>query len=254
MQTNQTEMLTDLLRTAKHVLVFTGAGVSTRSGIPDYRGPQGTWTKRRPIYYQAFMSSPDARREYWHYKLDAWDDWRDAEPNASHMACVELEKAGRLEAVVTQNVDGLHAKAGTSAAKLVEVHGTNNAIECQSCGDRTEPGPHYEAFRASGVPPVCACGGFLKPATISFGQGLREDDMERAGEASHRCDLVIALGSTLSVYPAAGIPLLAASQGAPYVIINNGATDHDDMREVTLRIEGDVSEVFPAAVGAACAQ
>jgi NAD-dependent deacetylase len=245
--------LVDLLRNARRVLVFTGAGVSTRSGIPDYRGPQGTWTKRRPTTYQEFMGSDEGRRDYWEYKLEAWDEWRDAEPNATHLACVELERAGRLEMVVTQNVDGLHAKAGTSSDKLVELHGTNGAIECQSCGRRSEPAEHFEAFRASRVPPVCACGGYLKPATISFGQSLRPDDVERATQAAYRCDLVIALGSTLSVYPAAGIPLVAAHEGAPYVIVNSGETDHDGMSEVHLRIEGDVSTIFPDAVRAALA-
>jgi NAD-dependent deacetylase len=242
------DQLASLLRTARHVLVFTGAGVSTRSGIPDYRGPQGTWTRRQPTTYQSFMSSDAARREYWDYKLESWDAWRDAEPNATHVAGVELERAGRLEMLVTQNVDGLHSKAGTTDERLVELHGTNNAVECQSCGERSEPAAHFESFRATGVPPLCACGGFLKPATISFGQSLRHEDLERAQRAALACDLVVALGSTLSVYPAAGIPLIAANNGAPYAIINSGETDHDGMREVTLRIEGDVSEIFPAAV------
>jgi NAD-dependent deacetylase len=245
-----TDKLASLLRRARRVLVFTGAGVSTRSGIPDYRGPQGTWTKRQPTTYQSFMSSDAARREYWDYKLESWDAWRDAEPNATHVACVELERAGRLEMLVTQNVDGLHSKAGTTDERLVELHGTNNAVECQSCGERSEPAAHFESFRATGVPPLCSCGGFLKPATISFGQSLRHEDLERAQQAALACDLVVALGSTLSVYPAAGIPLIAANNGAPYVIINSGETDHDDMREVTLRIDGDVSEIFPAAVRA----
>jgi NAD-dependent deacetylase len=245
------EDLVGMLADAHAVLVFTGAGISTASGIPDYRGPQGTWTKRRPTTYQEFMASEAGRRDYWQYKLEAWDEWRDAEPNAAHRACVELERAGRLAMVVTQNVDGLHAQAGTSAARLVELHGTNSAVECQRCGERSAPDEHYEAFRASGVPPRCRCGGFLKPATISFGQSLRAADLERATEAALTCDLVIALGSTLSVYPAAGIPLIAANAGAPYVVVNRGATDHDGMREVTLRIEGDVVEIVPPAVHAA---
>jgi len=245
--------LTTLLSDARRVLIFTGAGISTGSGIPDYRGPQGTWTTRQPTTYQRFMASDEGRREYWDYKLEAWDAWRDAEPNATHRACVELERAGRLAMVVTQNVDGLHTKAGTSPSKLVELHGTNNAVECQSCGRRSDPGEHFEHFRATGEPPVCDCGGFLKPATISFGQSLRLDDIERAQEAALACDLVLSLGSTLGVYPAAGIPLIAANNGAPYVIINRGQTDHDGMDEVTLRLEGDVAEIFPPAVDSALA-
>lgn len=242
--------LVSLLERGRSVLVFTGAGVSTRSGIPDYRGPQGTWTKRQPTTYQSFMSSDAARREYWDYKLESWDQWRDAEPNATHIACVELERAGRLRMVVTQNIDGLHTKAGTTTARLVELHGTNNAVECQTCGRRSEPAVHFESFRATGAPPICACAGLLKPATISFGQSLRVEDLERAQQSAYDCDLVIALGSTLSVYPAAGIPLIAANNGAPYVIINSGETDHDGMREVALRIDGDVAEIFPEAVRA----
>lgn len=242
-----------MLQGARRVLVFTGAGVSTRSGIPDYRGPQGTWKTRRPTTYQDFMSSDEARRDYWDYKLESWDEWRDVDPNAAHVACVELERAGRLEMLVTQNIDGLHSKAGTSAAKLVELHGTNNAIECQSCGARSEPAAHFESFRATGEPPICECGGFLKPATISFGQNLLVEDLERAQRSALDCDLVISLGSTLGVYPAAGIPLIAANNGAPYVIINRGETDHDGMREVALRLDGDVTEIFPAAVRAALA-
>jgi NAD-dependent deacetylase len=253
MQRHDLDRLISMLRDARNVLVFTGAGVSTPSGIPDYRGPQGTWTKRQPTTYQAFMASDEGRREYWDYKLEAWDEWRDAAPNPTHVACVELERAGRLAMVVTQNVDGLHAKAGTSPQLLVELHGTNGAVECQSCGERSDPAPHFEAFRATGTPPLCHCGGYLKSATISFGQSLRNEELERALAAAGACDLVVALGSTLSVYPAAGIPLVAVEHGAPYVIINQGDTDHDGMPEVSLRIDGDVAEIFPHAVRAALA-
>lgn len=240
--------LKDYIAVARRILVFTGAGVSTRSGIPDYRGPQGTWTKRQPTTLQAFLASDAGRRDYWDYKLEAWDEWRDAEPNATHHACVELERAGRLAMVVTQNVDGLHAKAGTSPGHLVELHGTNSAVGCLTCGRRSDPEKHFEAFRATGEPPVCDCGGWLKPATISFGQSLVESDVERARDAALACDLVIALGSTLAVYPAAGIPLVAANRGTPYVIVNMGETDHDGLDVVTLRLDGDVSEIFPRAV------
>jgi NAD-dependent deacetylase len=235
---------------SRRMLVFTGAGISTASGIPDYRGPQGVWKTRQPVYYQDFMSSERARAEYWDQKAGDWDAFRDAEPNGVHHTVAAIEKAGRLEMCVTQNIDGLHRKAGTSPEKLVEVHGTNGEIECQTCGARSHPQPHFDAFRASGEPPRCACGGWLKPATISFGQALRSADLERAAEAAMRCDLVIALGSTLSVYPAAGIPLAAAERGVPYLIVNRGPTEHDDHPTVTLRLEGDVVEIF-APVAAA---
>ncbi len=240
--------LAGLLRDAKHALIFTGAGVSTGSGIPDFRGPQGVWKRRQPVFYHDFMRSEAARVEHWDFKLEGWQGFRDAQPNATHRAIVDLERAGKLEAVVTQNIDGLHSRAGTSAALLVELHGTNLEVECQSCGRRSDPAVHFESFRKTRKCPLCECGGFLKPATISFGQNLRNEDLERAAAAASRADLVVALGSTLSVHPAAGIPLIAANRGIPFVIINRGPTDHDGLDVVTLRLEGDVNEIFPPAV------
>ena len=240
--------LAGYLRASNKALICTGAGVSTGSGIPDFRGPQGVWTRRKPVYFQDFMTSEGARIEHWDYKLEGRDAFRDARPNAIHHAIVRLERAGKLGAVVTQNIDGLHSLAGTSADRLVELHGTNALIECQSCGQRSGPEPHFEYFRKTRLPPLCECGGFLKPATISFGQNLDPGEIERARNASMEADLVIALGSTLSVYPAASFPLIAAQQGVPYVIVNRGATDHDHEPCVTLRQEGEVGEIFPSAV------
>jgi NAD-dependent deacetylase len=242
------EELIKFLRRGRRILIFTGAGISTNSGIPDFRGPDGVWKKRSPVYYHDFMRSEAARIEHWDYKLEAWPAFRAAKPNATHRAIVDLERAGKVRAVVTQNIDGLHANAGTAAERLIELHGTNAFVECQSCGKRADPEPHFESFRQTQRPPLCECGGFLKPATISFGQNLRNEDLERAQQAATEADLAIALGSTLSVYPAANIPLIAAARGAPYVVINRGPTEHDEMREVTLRLEGDVGEIFPAGV------
>jgi NAD-dependent deacetylase len=240
--------LADLLRAGRQMLVFTGAGISTGSGIPDFRGPEGVWKRRQPVYYHDFMRSEAARIEHWDYKLEGWAGFRNARPNAVHFAIAELERAGKVRAVVTQNIDGLHARAGTLPEHLVELHGTNSLVECQSCGKRSDPAPHFEMFRQTRRPPLCECGGFLKPATISFGQNLRNEDLQRAHDAANKADLVVALGSTLSVYPAADIPLIAARHGARYVIINRGATEHDGLVEVTLRLEGDVAEIFPGAV------
>ena len=245
--------LVEYLRRSKRALIFTGAGISTASGIPDFRGPQGVWTRRQPVYFKEFMTSEAARIEHWDYKLEGWDGFRAARPNAVHEVIVKLERAGKVLMVVTQNIDGLHALAGTSAERLVELHGTNLLVECVSCKRRGDPEPHFEFFRANRTPPLCECGGFLKPATISFGQSLEPHTLERAHERALHADLVVALGSTLSVYPAASFPLLAAQRGVPYVIINRGATDHDHERCVSLRIEADVAEVFPAAVAAALA-
>jgi NAD-dependent deacetylase len=240
--------LTDYLRSANRILIFTGAGISTASGIPDFRGPAGVWSRRQPVYYDDFMSSEAARIEHWDYKLEAWPAFRAARPNAVHHAIVKLENAQKVVAVVTQNIDGLHALAGTVPERLVELHGTNLLVECQTCQWRGDPEPFFEHFRIHRTPPVCSCGGFLKPATISFGQSLDRIALQRAQEAATHADLVVALGSTLSVYPAASFPLLAAERGAPYVIINRGPTDHDNGRRVSLRLEGEVMQIFPAAV------
>lgn len=244
--------LAELIRQSRKIMFFTGAGISTGSGIPDYRGPQGVWTRRQPVYYQDFMTSEAARIEYWDYKLEGWEAFSLAQPNTVHQAIVQLEGANKVDTVVTQNVDGLHARAGTSADRLVELHGSNLAVECQSCWQRGEPDAHFAYFKKTGRPPLCRdCGGYLKPATISFGQSLREDDLRRAAQAAEQADLVVALGSTLSVHPAATFPLMAAERGIPYVIINRGATDQDGYAGVTLRFEGDVAELFPPAVAAA---
>jgi NAD-dependent deacetylase len=243
--------LVRFLRDARQILVFTGAGVSTESGIQDFRGPGGVWERRQPVYYNDFMSSEAARIEHWDYKLEAWPSFKQAKPNATHKAIAELEQAGKLCMLVTQNIDGLHERAGTSRGRLVEIHGTNAWVECQTCGALTEPDAHFEFFAQTRTPPVCSCGGFLKPATISFGQNLREEDLVRAAAAVADCDLAVALGSTLSVYPAADIPLQAARRGVPYVIVNRGETDHDDLPAVSLRLEGNVVEIFPPAVAAA---
>src|SRR5258706_8767938 len=252
---DKAEKLAGYLRAGRNILIFTGAGVSTGSGIPDFRGPQGVWKKRQPVYYHDFMRSEPARIEHWDFKLEGWEGFRDARPNATHHAAVDLERAGKVLAVITQNIDGLHARAGTDPKLLTELHGTNSLIECQTCHHLSDPEPHFEAFRKTRKPPVCECGGFLKPATISFGQNLRNEDLERAGAVAKQADLMIALGSTLSVYPAAGIPLIAANRGVPYVVINRGETEHDGNPEVTLRLEGDVGEIVPAALPRAlCSQ
>ena len=172
-----------------------------------------------------------------------------AEPGPVHLAAVELERAGKLEALVTQNIDGLHSEAGTSSSVLVEVHGTGREASCLDCGARVPIGRPLAEFDRTRVPPVCdECGGLMKPATISFGQPLDPLSITRSVDAAERCDLAVALGSTLSVYPAAEIPLHAVRRGVPYAIVNLGRTEHDSLPGVTLRIEGDVGEVFSAAV------
>lgn len=228
--------------------MVTGAGVSTDSGIPDFRGPSGVWKTEEPVMYQDFLTNPEMRVEYWDQKMRAAAAFNQAKPGAVHRACVDLEASGKLHTLVTQNIDGLHAAAGTSKAKLVEVHGTGMEVSCLDCGERTPTQPHVDAFEASRVAPICHCGGLLKPATISFGQPLDPMTMYRAQLAAEEADLVIALGTTLSVYPAAEVPLIAARRGVPYAIVNRGVTEHDGSVFLTLRIDDSVSDIFPAAV------
>ncbi len=242
------EALLALMQRSFRMLVFTGAGISTGSGIPDFRGPDGVWKRRRPVYYQEFMSSESARIEHWDFKLEGWPAFKAAKPNLAHLAIARLEHAGLVEMVVTQNIDGLHSKAGTSQDRLVELHGTNLMVECQTCGELSDPDRAFETFRRLHKPPLCHCGGFLKPATISFGQDLKDRDIDRACQAARRADLVLALGSTLSVYPAADVPLVGARAGTPYVVINRGPTEHDQIPELTLRLEGDVTEMLVPVV------
>ncbi len=237
------------LAAARRILIFTGAGISTGSGIPDFRGPGGVWSRRQPVYYQEFLASDGKRREYWDYKLEGWTQFAGAQPNATHQAIVALERRGVVAAVVTQNIDGLHQAAGSPAGGVIELHGTNRLCECVGCGARSDPAPAMESFARTRAVPTCAgCGGWLKMATVSFGQALDPAVLERAFAVAERCDLVLALGSTLSVQPAASIPLAALRRGVGYVVINRGPTDHDEL--ATLRLEGDVAAILPPAVAA----
>ena len=239
--------LSELIARARRVMVFTGAGISTGSGIPDFRGPQGVWQTRTPTYYQDFIASERARIEYWEFKLESWRVFRDARPNATHLALVELERLGKLEALVTQNVDGLHQAAGTSPGKLIELHGTNSQVECIDCSRRESPERCMEHFAKARRPPRCAaCDGLMKPAVVMFGQALVPEHLEQAREAAESADLILALGSSLVVTPAANIPLFGAQRGTPYVIVNQGETPHDEL--ASLRIDDDVAAVLPPAL------
>jgi len=234
----------ELLAAAKKILVFTGAGVSTGSGIPDYRGPDGEWTRREPVLYQDFLASTKAKQDYWRYKAATFPAFRRAAPNAAHLALAELEKSGRLLALVTQNIDGLHRAAGLGADKLVELHGSGLYAECLDCFGWTSMEEALDKFNADGAPPLCSCGGWLKPAVIMFGQPLDQETLLRAFRAAENCDLVLAAGSTLSVEPAASVPLAAKSAGKPYLIVNRGPTAHDAAADV--RLEGDACDLLPA--------
>ncbi len=248
------EALGKLIGGADAILILTGAGISTASGIPDFRGPKGIWKTERPVHFDQFLESEKRRRAYWDQKVRAAAVFHGATPNPVHVACFDLERAGKVESIVTQNIDGLHSDAGTSPDRLVEIHGTGREAACLSCHARTPIEPHIDSYVSTGTVPICAeCGGLVKPATISFGQSLDPMSLHRANEAAVRCDLVVALGSTLGVYPAADIPYAATSRGIPYAIVNQGATEHDHWPTLTLRIDGDVTTVFPLAVKAALA-
>jgi NAD-dependent deacetylase len=243
------ERFTELLRSSERVLVFSGAGISTASNIPDYRGPQGVFKQRQPVYYSQFMQSEGARKDYWDFKLEGWRQFQEAKPNRAHLCIVTLEHMGKLECVVTQNVDGLHQRAGTSPERLVELHGTNLEVECVDCAVRESPDRCMREFERTREPPRCTgCNGLMKPAVIMFGQSLDPKLLARANRAAERADLVLAVGSSLVVTPAADIPLSAAERGVPYVIINQGETPHDGM--ATVVIDDDVGKVLFEALRA----
>src|SRR5437016_2622146 len=235
---------------AERVVVLTGAGISTESGIPDFRGPQGVWTKNpgaeKMATLQHYLADPEVRKQSWRNRLES-PAWR-AEPNEGHRAIVVIERQGKLRALVTQNIDELHQKAGTDPAKVVEIHGTMRHVVCMSCGERAPMERALERVRAGEEDPPCrSCGGILKSATISFGQNLVADDLERAERAVSACDLLLAVGSSLTVYPAAALVPLAHAAGARIVIVNAEPTPYDDIADAVLR--GSISEVLPAIVG-----
>ena len=235
---------------ASRIVALTGAGISTESGIPDFRGPQGIWTRdakaERLSNIHAYMSDGEVRRQAWKGRLDH-PAWR-AEPNAGHRALVELERRGKLHALVTQNIDGLHQRAGSSADKVVEVHGTMRDVMCMACGWRGPMPPVLDRVRAGEEDPPCnSCGGILKSATISFGQPLEPAVIRRAMRAAEEADLLLAIGTTLQVYPVAGLVPLALAAGIPVVIVNAEPTPFDDLVHAVLR--EPIGEILPALCG-----
>jgi len=239
-----------LVERAGAVTVLTGAGISTDSGIPDFRGPSGLWTRNpkaeRTSHIDHYRRDPEVRALAWQGRV-AWMDRR-PRPNRGHRALVALERAGKLHTLVTQNVDGLHQEAGSDPARVVEIHGTMREVVCLDCGDRGPAGPVLDRVRAGDPDPACpVCGGMLKSATISFGQSLVPEDLARAEAAALACDLLLAVGSTLSVFPAAGMVPLARQAGAAVVIVNAEPTEMDDLADVVVR--GSISEVLPRIVG-----
>jgi NAD-dependent deacetylase len=223
------------LAESKHAVAFTGAGISTESGIPDFRSPGGIWTKYRTIYYQEFVKSAEARLEYWQQKAEGQLAFNRAEPNVGHQTLARWEEAGRLAGVVTQNIDGLHARAGSR--RVLELHGTAREVACLDCRARYDAEEMVARFQQTGAVPECpACGsGLMKHATISFGQSLPPAVLQEAFAMSRRAALFLAIGSSLVVEPAASLPRAAKESGAKLVIINRDPTPLDPIADVVVR-------------------
>lgn len=245
------EVIRGWIQAAERIVVLTGAGISTDSGIPDFRGPQGLWTKdpaaEKMATLQHYVADPEVRKRSWQYRLETFQ--RALQPNPGHRALVGLERRGTLHTLITQNVDGLHQAAGHSPERVVEIHGTMREVVCLDCGERAPMERALIRVRNGEDDPACrTCGGILKSATISFGQALVEPDLRRAERAASLCDLLLAIGTTLAVYPIAGIVPIAKQAGARVVILNAEPTEMDALADAVLR--GSISTILPQLVAA----
>jgi NAD-dependent deacetylase len=235
--------LRHLIEGAQWIVPFTGAGISTECGIPDFRSPGGLWTKNRPIPFDAFMASREMRDEAWRRRFAMDENFALAKPGRGHRALACLYRAGKIPGLVTQNIDNLHQVSGIAPDDVVELHGNTTYALCLDCAERYELDWVREKFEAAGQhAPDCACGGYIKTATVSFGQAMPAAAMERAEQLTKRCDLFLAIGSSLVVWPAAGFPLMAKRNGARLVIINREPTEFDDVADLVLHDE--IGEVF----------
>lgn len=240
--------LRDLIADSERLVVFTGAGVSTESGIPDFRSPGGIWSRYQPIYFDDFVRSEEARREAWRRKFAMDEVFGRAEPNRGHRAIAKLIETGKASCVITQNVDNLHQASGVPEEKVIELHGNASYAACLDCGKRFDFAPIRAAFLRDETLPVCdACEGLIKSATISFGQAMPEVAMARAERETLACDLFLVVGSSLVVYPAAGFPVLAKRNGARLAILNREPTDLDPIADLVLHRE--IGEMLGDAVG-----
>lgn len=247
-RTEQIAALRRMIGEASRVVVFTGAGISTESGIPDFRSPGGIWQQMRPIYYQDFVASAEARREAWRRRFAQAPTLRGAEPNRGHRAVARLVREGKVTAVITQNIDGLHQVSGVPDRQVIELHGNTTYATCLDCAEHYEIADLRAAFERDGDVHDCrACGGLIKTATISFGQQMPEVPMLRAAQAIEACDLCIVLGSSLVVYPAAGFPETAKRRGARLAIVNREETGLDAIADLV--IHRGIGDVLGGAVG-----
>jgi NAD-dependent deacetylase len=239
-----------LLEESRRAVVFTGAGISTESGIPDFRSPGGIWTKYAPIYFDDFVRSVDAQREAWRRKFAMEEYFGAAQPNRGHRAIAELVRRGKASSVITQNIDNLHQDSGVPDAQVVELHGNGTYAACLACGMRHEMTPIRDAFlKDESLPRCIECEGVVKSATISFGQAMPESEMRRAEAVTLACDLFVAIGSSLVVYPAASFPAIAKRNGAKLVILNRDPTEMDEMADLVLNAE--IGETLGSVVGVA---
>ncbi len=240
---NLIEKGAEIITSAKQVVVFTGAGVSTESGIPDFRSPGGIWSKYQPIMFQDFMASEEMRRESWRRGKETYYLFADVEPNPAHRAIVKLEKMGKLNCLITQNIDNLHQKAGNSPDLVIELHGTAMYVLCMDCGKRWPRGDIQEWLEQGVEIPLCdECGGIMKSATVSFGQPMPEAETMEAQRRAQQSEVFIVVGSSLVVFPAAQMPMIAKQNGAKLIIINLGETAYDKHADV--RISGKAGEVM----------
>lgn len=233
------DILNDLVETARVIAPFTGAGISTECGIPDFRSPGGLWTKNKPIPFDEFVASQDMRDEAWRRRFAMDAQFSAARPGRGHLALASLYRAGKVPAVITQNIDNLHQSSGIAAEHVIELHGNNSYASCLDCGQRYELEWVRQKFTDAGerAPDCVGCGGHIKTATISFGQAMPEREMGRAEQLTLDCDLFLAVGSSLVVWPAAGFPLLAKRNGARLVIINREATEFDEIADLVVRAD-----------------
>ena len=240
--------LRGLIENAQSIVPFTGAGISTECGIPDFRSPGGIWTKNQPIYYDDFISSQEMRDEAWKRRFAMDEYFSVAKPGRGHRALASLYKAGKVPGLITQNIDNLHQDSGIAARDVIELHGNTMYATCLSCDTRYELQWVRDKYAAgANGAPDCACGGFIKTATISFGQAMPEGPMQRAAELAQDCDLFLAIGSSLVVWPAAGFPLMAKQNGAALVIINREPTEFDAVADLVVRQDiGDALAPFIA--------
>jgi NAD-dependent deacetylase len=241
--------LAEFLRRARNAVIFTGAGISTESGIPDFRSPGGFWTRMAPIGFREFVGSAELRREAWRRRFEMEETLATVKPNEGHMAVAKLVAGGKASHVITQNIDNLHQDSGVPEGQVIEIHGNTRYAKCLDCGTRAELDSIRAHFEKHGDPPDCLfCGGIVKTATISFGQAMPEGEMARAEAATLACDLFVVLGSSLVVYPAAGFPLLAKRNGAGLVIVNRDPTEQDQFADLVLHSE--IGPTLGAAVNA----